>query len=73
MLFDKLDSLDGDSLQRVTGIFDADLSDTGIIHIGRAGYQNLFPRVLHLVKDPALRRLPAALPHERALENVQPA
>jgi putative ATP-binding cassette transporter len=68
-----LDSLDGDSLQRVTGIFDGDLSSTAIIHIGRAGYQSLFPRVLHLVKDPALRRLPAAVPHERAVESVQPA
>jgi vitamin B12/bleomycin/antimicrobial peptide transport system ATP-binding/permease protein len=53
-----LDSLDEDTRQRVLGVFAADLGQTSIIHIGRAeGRDHLFSRVLHLVKDPTLRRL----------------
>jgi vitamin B12/bleomycin/antimicrobial peptide transport system ATP-binding/permease protein len=53
-----LDSLDEDTRQRVLGVFAADLGRTSIIHIGRAeGRDHLFSRVLHLVKDPTLRRL----------------
>jgi len=54
-----LDSLDEDSLQRVTDVFAKDLRQSAIIHIGRAGNDALFSRVLHLVRDPALRKLPA--------------
>jgi putative ATP-binding cassette transporter len=58
-----LDSLDEDSRQDILGIFVADLPHTGVIHIGRTdGHDHLFSRVLHLVKDPALRRLAAAPP-----------
>jgi putative ATP-binding cassette transporter len=56
-----LDSLEEDVRQNVLGIFVVDLPRTGVIHIGRAdAHDHLFSRVLHLVKDPTLRRL--ALP-----------
>jgi putative ATP-binding cassette transporter len=58
-----LDSLDDDSLRRVTEIFAGDLRQSAIIHIGRAGSDALFSRVLHLVKDPALHKLPTAVSH----------
>jgi putative ATP-binding cassette transporter len=54
-----LDALDDDSLQRVSEVLTRDLQRTGIIYIGRAETQDrLFSRVVHLIKDPALRRLP---------------
>ena len=54
-----LDALDDDSLQRVSEVLTKDLQHTGIIYIGRAETQDrLFSRVVHLIKDPALRRLP---------------
>jgi putative ATP-binding cassette transporter len=68
-----LDSLQEADWPRIVDIFAADLRDTAIIHIGRAGNQELFPRVLHLVKDPALHRLPAADAPARALPHAQPA
>jgi putative ATP-binding cassette transporter len=68
-----LDSLDEDGLRRVTDIFAVDLRTTAIIHIGRDANQALFPRVLHLVKDPALRKLPQAGSHEGAVPSAQPA
>ena len=66
-----LDSLDAESLQRVSEVLTRDLQGTAIIYIGRAEMQDrLFSRVLHLTKDPALRRLPrkalAAAPGESA-------
>ena len=49
-----LDSLDEESLARVTLIIAQDLAHTGIVHIGRTRAEDrLFSRVLHLVKDPA--------------------
>jgi putative ATP-binding cassette transporter len=55
------DSLDDDVRQGVLDIFVKDLGHTGLIHIGRADARDhLFSRVLHLVKDPTLRRLAAA-------------
>ncbi|MGH8208131.1 MAG: ATP-binding cassette domain-containing protein, partial [Steroidobacteraceae bacterium] len=54
-----LDSLDDESLQRVSEMLTKDLQRTGIIYIGRVETQSrLFSRVLHLIKDPATRRLP---------------
>ncbi len=54
-----LDSLEDDVRQNILDIFVADLPRTGVIHIGRADARDhLFSRVLHLVKDPTLRRLP---------------
>jgi len=57
-----LDSLDDDARQTVLDLFGKDLERTGVIHIGRAdAHDHVFSRVLHLVKDPDLRRLqPAA-------------
>jgi putative ATP-binding cassette transporter len=61
-----LDSLDEGARRDILDIFAADLSHTGIIHIGRAdGGDHVFSRILHLVKDPALRRL--AVPPPQAL------
>jgi putative ATP-binding cassette transporter len=52
------DSLDEDMRMRVVDIFAKDLKDTAVIHIGRgeAG-DSIFVRVLHLIKDPTIRRL----------------
>jgi putative ATP-binding cassette transporter len=56
-----LDSLDEDTHQRILDIFAKDLEHTALIHIGRAETrEHLYSRVLHLVKDPTLRRLPLA-------------
>jgi vitamin B12/bleomycin/antimicrobial peptide transport system ATP-binding/permease protein len=58
-----LDALEDDARQAVLDIFAGDLQHTGIIHIGRAeAHDHLFSRVLHLVKDPALRRLRTPAP-----------
>jgi putative ATP-binding cassette transporter len=58
-----LDSLEEDARQAVVDIFAQDLQHTGVIHIGRAdAHDHLFSRVLHLVKDPTLRRLRTAAP-----------
>jgi putative ATP-binding cassette transporter len=63
-----LDSLDDDIRQRILDIFGADLKHTGVVHIGRAdSHDHLFTRVLHLVKDPALRKLPAQAVGPRAV------
>jgi vitamin B12/bleomycin/antimicrobial peptide transport system ATP-binding/permease protein len=56
-----LDSLDVDARQGILDIFAKDLAHTGVIYIGRTDPRDpLFTRVLHLVKDPALRRLQTA-------------
>jgi vitamin B12/bleomycin/antimicrobial peptide transport system ATP-binding/permease protein len=53
-----LDSIDEDIRERVLSIFAMDLKHTGIIHIGRGERRDaLFSRVLHLIKDPTIRRL----------------
>jgi vitamin B12/bleomycin/antimicrobial peptide transport system ATP-binding/permease protein len=53
-----LDSIDEDTRERVLSIFATDLKHTGIIHIGRGKrHDALFARVLHLIKDPTIRRL----------------
>ena len=58
-----LDSLEDDARQAVLDILAEDLEHTGVIHIGRAeAHDHLFSRVLHLVKDPALRRLRTPAP-----------
>ncbi|HEY6926739.1 MAG TPA: ABC transporter ATP-binding protein/permease [Steroidobacteraceae bacterium] len=54
-----LDGLDEESLQRVKDVLKTDLSSTGVVYIGREETRDhLFSRVVHLVKDPAMRRLP---------------
>jgi putative ATP-binding cassette transporter len=58
-----LDALEDDARQAVLDIFAEDLKHTGVIHIGRSdAHDHLFSRVLHLVKDPALRRLRTPAP-----------
>jgi putative ATP-binding cassette transporter len=54
-----LDALEEDARRDILDIFVKDLAHTGVIHIGRADARDhLFSRVLHLIKDPTLRRLP---------------
>jgi putative ATP-binding cassette transporter len=54
-----LDSLDEESLARVTEVLTKDLQSTGVVYIGRAETRDrLFSRVVHLIKDPGIRRLP---------------
>ena len=62
-----LDSLDEDAREEILELFAKDLQHTGVIHIGRANANDhLFSRVLHLVKDPTLRRLETAVPQPTA-------
>jgi putative ATP-binding cassette transporter len=54
-----LDGLDEESLRRVKDVLTTDLRGTGVVYIGREETRDhLFSRVVHLVKDPATRRLP---------------
>ena len=55
------DSLADDALELVIDIFTKDLAQTGVLHIGRSDAHHLFSRVLHLIKDPAARKLAPAL------------
>jgi len=58
-----LDSLEVDARRAILKIFAEDLPHTGVIHIGRAApADQVFSRVLHLIKDPTLRRLDQAAP-----------
>jgi putative ATP-binding cassette transporter len=58
-----LDSLDEDARQTILDLFGKDLQHTAVIHIGRANaHDQVFSRVLHLVKDPDLRRLETPAP-----------
>jgi putative ATP-binding cassette transporter len=53
-----LDSIDEEIRERVINIFATELKRTGIIHIGRGRARDpVFARVLHLIKDPTIRRL----------------
>jgi putative ATP-binding cassette transporter len=53
-----LDSIDDETRERVINIFATDLKHTGVIHIGRGkARDSVFTRVLHLIKDPTVRRL----------------
>jgi putative ATP-binding cassette transporter len=57
-----LDALDEDARAMILEIITKDLVRTCVIHIGRAdAHDHLFSRVLHLVKDPTLRRLETAV------------
>jgi len=51
--------LDPETQRRLMQVLAHDLPHTGIIHVGRtAAHSELFSRVVHLVEDPTLRRLP---------------
>jgi vitamin B12/bleomycin/antimicrobial peptide transport system ATP-binding/permease protein len=62
-----LDSIDEEFRERVINIFATELKRTGIIHIGRGRARDpMFTRVLHLIKDPTIRRLARhAVPSQR--------
>jgi vitamin B12/bleomycin/antimicrobial peptide transport system ATP-binding/permease protein len=54
-----LDSLDADTLTLITDVLANDLKNSTVIHIGRPAMSDkTFNRVLHLIKDPTVRRLP---------------
>jgi vitamin B12/bleomycin/antimicrobial peptide transport system ATP-binding/permease protein len=60
---DVLGSLDGYTLKRALDVLAHDLAASGLIHIGTTrSHDAFFPRVLHLTKDPATRRLPRGQP-----------
>ena len=54
-----MDSMDGDALKLVSNALAKELKDSAVIHVGRppAG-DEMFKRVIHLVKDPLKHRLP---------------
>src|SRR5271163_738107 len=56
------DSLADDALELVIDVFKKELAGTAVLHIGRTDAHHFFPRVLHLVKDPTVRKLGAAGP-----------
>jgi putative ATP-binding cassette transporter len=65
---DVFDGLNSDTLARVTDVLGKELKHTGIVHVGHSNaLAKVFHRELHLVKDPAKRRLvrprQAASPH----------
>jgi vitamin B12/bleomycin/antimicrobial peptide transport system ATP-binding/permease protein len=54
-----LDSLDADTLKLINGVLEKELQGSAVIHIGHpAESDKAFKRVLHLIKDPTVRRLP---------------
>ena len=53
-----LDSLDADTRALINDVFAKDLKGSTVIHIGReVANDTTFKRILHLIRDPALRRL----------------
>ena len=58
VLDELLDGIGGETRTRALEIFAKDLKDVAIIHIGRSNAaDSSFTRVVHLVKDPKMRRL----------------
>lgn len=65
VLDEMLDSIDGDTRARAFEIFSRDLKDAAIVHIGRGTAADpSFTRFLHIVKDPAMRKLVRPKPAE---------
>jgi putative ATP-binding cassette transporter len=59
-----LDSLDADTLALIQDILAKDLEKSAVIHIGRQiASDKTFKHVLHLVRDPEIRRLPRKVAH----------
>jgi vitamin B12/bleomycin/antimicrobial peptide transport system ATP-binding/permease protein len=53
-----LDSIDIDTRERIRGMFSRELAHSSVVYIGRADPKgDFFSRALHLVNDPASRRL----------------
>ncbi|HEX6006190.1 MAG TPA: ATP-binding cassette domain-containing protein, partial [Burkholderiales bacterium] len=62
-----LDAIDGETRARALEIFSKDLKEAAIIHIGRGSATHpTFTRLLHLIKDPRIRRLVRHKPAETA-------
>lgn len=60
---DVFDSLNQDTLERVTDVLARELAHTAVVHVGRSrALAAQFGRELHLVKDPSTRRLERAQP-----------
>jgi len=58
VLDELLDGIGGETRTRALEIFAKDLKDAAIIHIGRSNAADpSFTRVVHLIKDPKMRRL----------------
>ena len=54
-----LDSMDVGTRERIADVFTAELAHSGLVYIGRADPKGgFFSRVLHLINDPTVRRLP---------------
>jgi vitamin B12/bleomycin/antimicrobial peptide transport system ATP-binding/permease protein len=54
-----LDNLDADTLALITDAIGKELKDSTVIHIGRQmANDSTFKRMVHLIKDPTVRRLP---------------
>ena len=54
-----LDNLDADTLALITDAIGKELKDSTVIHIGRQMANDAtFKRIVHLIKDPTVRRLP---------------
>jgi vitamin B12/bleomycin/antimicrobial peptide transport system ATP-binding/permease protein len=54
-----LDSADANTLALIQDVLAKDLKHSAVIHIGRENANDrTFERVLHLIKDPTVRRLP---------------
>ena len=59
LIDDLFRALDPETQQRLMQVLAQDLPHTGVIHVGRtAAGTELFTRVLHLVEDSTMRRLP---------------
>ncbi|MBS0420571.1 MAG: ABC transporter ATP-binding protein/permease [Proteobacteria bacterium] len=55
-----LDTLDADTLAAISQAIAKDLKDSTVIHIGREMANNTtFKRIVHLIKDPTVRKLPS--------------
>ena len=69
-----LDNLDADTLALITDVIGKELKDSAVIHIGRQmANDSTFKRVVHLIKDPTVRRLPRKGDRERKPNGRQEA
>jgi putative ATP-binding cassette transporter len=67
-----LDSLDADTRALITDVIAKELQDSTVIHIGRqVANDTTFKRIVHLIKDPTVRRLPRKGPHAKRANTRQ--
>jgi vitamin B12/bleomycin/antimicrobial peptide transport system ATP-binding/permease protein len=68
-----LDSLDADTLALIRDVISKELKNSTIVHIGRQmANDTTFKRVLHLVKNPSVRRLPRKVMRVKKLPTAHP-